>query len=148
MVRVFVEISIRLRNCCRVSVCLLAGVLFLTASSETAWAETTTRYGASETHWVDPWQANSQVAPMADPVTRSAAPVLAEDRLLPLTQTIAMYREIAGWGGWERVPAGERLELGVRDPRVATVRKRLVAEGDMAVSGGIPISTINLSTRA
>ena len=138
MVRALVEISVRFRYGRRLPGCLLAGVLAMAAGSDAVLAETTTGYGAAETHWVDPWQANSQVAPMADPVTRSAAPVLGEDRLLPLTQAIAMYREIAGWGGWERVPAGERLELGVRDVRVAAVRKRLVAEGDMSVSDGDP----------
>jgi len=115
---------------------VLFALLGMTGGSGTALAEAAPHYGQSETHWVDPWQANSQVAPVADPVQRSAAPVLAEDGLLPLTQAIAMYREIASWGGWERVPAGERLEPGVRDARVAAVRTRLLAEGDMAVSDG------------
>lgn len=117
---------------------LLAALLCMAGGAGAASAETAAQYGQPETHWVDPWQANSQAAPTADAVQRSAAPVLAEDGLLPLTQAIAMYREIANWGGWERVPAGERLELGVRDGRVAVLRKRLLAEGDMAVSDGDP----------
>jgi len=104
----------------------------------TATAETAAHYGEPDTHWVDPWQANSQAAPTPDAIQRSAAPVLGEDGLLPLAQAIAMYREISSWGGWERVPAGERLELGVRDARVAMVRKRLLSEGDLSFSGGDP----------
>lgn len=138
MKRAFGAISMRFLCHPAVSAVALAVFAYAANGVGTGRAETATSYGQSETHWVDPWQANSQVAPTTDAAQRSAAPVLAEDGLLPLTQAIAMYREIANQGGWERVPAGERLEPGVRDARVATVRKRLLVEGDMAISGGDP----------
>lgn len=132
--------AISMRFLCHPAVSAVALAVFAYAANGvgTARAETATSYGQSETHWVDPWQATSQAAPTLETAQRSAAPVLAEDGLLPLTQAIAMYREIANQGGWERVPAGERLEPGVRDARVAAVRKRLLAEGDMPVSEGDP----------
>ena len=41
------------------------------------------------------------------------------------------YRELALRGGFERVPEGPKLELGSEGPRVATLRRRLAAEGDL-----------------
>ena len=45
---------------------------------------------------------------------------------------LARYRAIAARGGFEPVPPGPKLELGARDPRVAALRRRLAAEGDLA----------------
>ena len=45
-----------------------------------------------------------------------------------LIDALARYREIAGSGGWQPVPAGAALKPGARDPRVAAVRSRLAAE--------------------
>src|SRR5690606_15768378 len=74
-----------------------------------------------------------QVAPRM-----AAVPTLSEAALPPLQQAIRKYREIASWGGWSHVPAGERLELGVRDDRVAKLRERLMMTGDMVASPGDP----------
>ncbi|HET6224370.1 MAG TPA: L,D-transpeptidase family protein, partial [Dongiaceae bacterium] len=41
------------------------------------------------------------------------------------------YRAIAVAGGWPSVPAGPKLELGARDPRVEALRARLAASGDL-----------------
>lgn len=105
-----------------------------------ARAQTITNYGQDQTHWVDPWQA--EAGPAADAevpvVQRSSAPVLSERALLPLTHAIEKYREIATLGGWGYVASGERLELGVRDPRVVQVRERLAATSDLTVSANDP----------
>jgi murein L,D-transpeptidase YcbB/YkuD len=42
------------------------------------------------------------------------------------------YRELAARGGFEEVPGGPKLELGAQGPRVAALRRRLAAEGDLA----------------
>lgn len=109
-------------------------------ASTAASADTAASYGAGQTHWVDPWQVDAniqaeetQVAPRS-----GAAPTLSETALLPMQQAIQKYREIASWGGWNHVPAGERLELGVRDERVAKLRERLLMTGDMVASPGDP----------
>jgi murein L,D-transpeptidase YcbB/YkuD len=45
---------------------------------------------------------------------------------------LARYRQIEDLGGWEPVPEGPKLEEGMRGPRVAALRARLVATGDLA----------------
>ncbi|ABS64510.1 Peptidoglycan-binding domain 1 protein [Parvibaculum lavamentivorans DS-1] len=97
-------------------------------------AEIARNYGQDQTHWVDPWQAETGAAVAeAPPFERSSAPVLSAETLLPLTHAIETYRVIANLGGWGYVASGERLELGVRDPRVVQVRERLTATGDLTV---------------
>jgi murein L,D-transpeptidase YcbB/YkuD len=48
-----------------------------------------------------------------------------------LLGALADYRKIAAQGDWPRVPAGERLRLGDRGPRVAALKERLRASGDL-----------------
>jgi murein L,D-transpeptidase YcbB/YkuD len=52
-----------------------------------------------------------------------------------LVAATAPLRAAAAQGGWPTVAPGPRLELGVEDPRVATLRTRLVASEDLE-SGG------------
>ena len=44
---------------------------------------------------------------------------------------LARYRRIRDEGGWEPVPDGPKLELGATGPRVAALRARLAATGDL-----------------
>ncbi|MCY1079962.1 L,D-transpeptidase family protein [Archangium lansingense] len=48
-----------------------------------------------------------------------------------LREALAHYRAIAAAGGWPLVPEGGTLERGMRDSRVAVVRERLRATGDL-----------------
>jgi murein L,D-transpeptidase YcbB/YkuD len=41
------------------------------------------------------------------------------------------YHRIAAQGGWRSVPAGPALKPGMTDPRVAALRSRLAASGDL-----------------
>lgn len=52
-----------------------------------------------------------------------------------MRQALAQFRRVAASGGWDPVPAGETLEEGARGPRVARLRTRLAASGDLG-SGG------------
>jgi murein L,D-transpeptidase YcbB/YkuD len=47
-----------------------------------------------------------------------------------LRAALARHRVIQAAGGWPRVAAGPTLEPGMRDPRVVSLRERLVASGD------------------
>ena len=49
-----------------------------------------------------------------------------------LRESLAHYREIAAEGGWPGVGQGRTLDLGDRGARVATLRRRLAASGDLA----------------
>ncbi len=55
-----------------------------------------------------------------------------------LMAALARYRLLAEGGGWEQVPRGDPLKLGMYDPRVRAVRARLVAEGDLAAGLATP----------
>lgn len=47
-----------------------------------------------------------------------------------LKAALARYRIIQREGGWDPVPAGRVLRMGMDDPRVTTLRRRLVWSGD------------------
>ncbi len=49
---------------------------------------------------------------------------------------LATYREIAAKGGWQELPDGPALKLGVEDGRVAILRDRLVISGDLKEAAG------------
>ena len=53
-----------------------------------------------------------------------------------LTQALQTYQSIRDRGGWPIVPAGSTLHEGERDPRVAPLRRRLMATADL--SGSMP----------
>jgi L,D-transpeptidase YcbB len=47
---------------------------------------------------------------------------------------LARYRGLAAQGGWKAIPPGKPLKIGMADPRVPALRKRLAATGEL--SGG------------
>jgi murein L,D-transpeptidase YcbB/YkuD len=49
-----------------------------------------------------------------------------------LVAALARYRQIAADGGWQVVPRGDPLKLGMTGDRVRAARRRLEAEGDLA----------------
>jgi murein L,D-transpeptidase YcbB/YkuD len=49
-----------------------------------------------------------------------------------LREKLAIYRTIAARGGWLSIPQGSKLRKGDQDERVALLRKRLTAVGDLA----------------
>lgn len=95
-------------------------------------------YDPVETQWIDPWAANSQAEVVTDPSMKSTVPMLGDAGFWPIVRAISMYRQIQRWGGWQPIPEGEPLRKGMRDSRVALLRKRLLATGDIAASEGDP----------
>ncbi|MBA2626886.1 MAG: L,D-transpeptidase family protein [Gemmatimonadales bacterium] len=55
-----------------------------------------------------------------------------------LVKALEQYRAIASDGGWPDVPAGPPLAPGISSERVAALRVRLAATGDIAPSDTIP----------
>jgi murein L,D-transpeptidase YcbB/YkuD len=49
-----------------------------------------------------------------------------------LHEKLAIYRTIAARGGWFSIPQGSKLRKGDQDERVALLRKRLTAVGDLS----------------
>ncbi|HUH67173.1 MAG TPA: hypothetical protein VLZ07_12140, partial [Syntrophales bacterium] len=49
-----------------------------------------------------------------------------------LKEKLALYRRIAGKGGWPKIPKGPGMQRGSRGKRVAMLRQRLIVSGDLS----------------
>jgi murein L,D-transpeptidase YcbB/YkuD len=67
----------------------------------------------------------------------SNLPIFSPETVGYVEQAINQYRGIAGQGGWPTVPATKKLKLGVMDPDVEILRKRLMISGDLSARAGI-----------
>ncbi|ESY69411.1 murein L,D-transpeptidase [Mesorhizobium sp. B283B1A] len=67
----------------------------------------------------------------------STLPIFSLQTVAFTEQAVAQYQNIVGQGGWVDVPATKKLELGVDDPDVVPLRKRLMIAGDLSQSAGI-----------
>lgn len=64
-------------------------------------------------------------------------PVLSQQTVANLQNAIAQYTDIAGRGGWPNVPGNAKLQIGVTDPAVQYLRKRLMVSGDLPQEAGL-----------
>jgi len=55
-----------------------------------------------------------------------------------LIKALADYRAIEARGGWKPVPGGPTLKPGMTNPRLAKIRERLMASGDLKEMGATP----------
>jgi len=67
----------------------------------------------------------------------SNLPIFSPQTVMHIEQAVAQYSGIVAQGGWPMVPATKKLELGVVDPDVVALRKRLMVSGDLSTSAGI-----------
>ncbi len=81
---------------------------------------------------IDPVLRARGIASAADPVAALAALAPSHPQYARLRRTLAELREISATGGWRRIPDGETLDPGMRDPRVVDLRERLAASGHLA----------------
>lgn len=63
-------------------------------------------------------------------------PVLSGNTVNYTLQAIAQYEQIVAAGGWPIVPQTQGLKLGVRNPIVSILRRRLTISGDLATEAG------------
>jgi L,D-transpeptidase YcbB len=91
---------------------------------------------------IDPeWHANRREVDLAERLETALAANQIQDTLksfLPpqpgytkLREELASYRDIAEKGGWPMVPDGPRIQKGDSGPRIAALRARLMASGDI-----------------
>ncbi len=59
-----------------------------------------------------------------------------QTRYARLVRALEELEEVQARGGWGSVPAGEKLERGSDGPRVAALRARLIASGDLTQDDG------------
>ncbi|MEO9337251.1 L,D-transpeptidase family protein [Mesorhizobium sp. SB112] len=64
-------------------------------------------------------------------------PIFSQQTVSYVQNAIANYQNIVAQGGWPVVPATKKLQLGVSDPDVEPLRKRLMVSGDLSPSAGI-----------
>lgn len=67
----------------------------------------------------------------------STLPIFSPQTLAFTEQAIAQYQGIVGQGGWGSVPDTKKLKLGVVDPDVVPLRKRLMVSGDLPQNAGL-----------
>src|SRR5262245_35129703 len=67
----------------------------------------------------------------------STLPIFSQQTVAYLEQAIAQYSNLVAQGGWEPVPATKKLQLGVVDPDVVPLRKRLMVSGDLSPNAGV-----------
>lgn len=68
---------------------------------------------------------------------QSTLPIFSAETVSHVERAIFQYSNIVAQGGWPVVPATKKLELGVVDPDVETLRRRLMISGDLAQQAGI-----------
>jgi L,D-transpeptidase YcbB len=64
-------------------------------------------------------------------------PIMSPETVFYVEQAIAHYSNLAAQGGWPMVPARKRLQIGVVDPDVQALRRRLMISGDLSERAGI-----------
>jgi murein L,D-transpeptidase YcbB/YkuD len=69
---------------------------------------------------------------------KSTLPTLSPGTVQTTEQAIPHYERLAAEGGWPFIPPSDKLRLGVRHPSVVPMRRRLMAGGDLDVSGNLP----------
>lgn len=109
----------------------------LAAATSSAFAQTSDIGGILSApkrgNWDDQFDARStnrgKVAsfqPIASPETGSF-----------IESAINTYSQIVSNGGWPNVPGTVKMQLGVVDPAVSVMRKRLIIAGDLSQSAGV-----------
>jgi murein L,D-transpeptidase YcbB/YkuD len=68
---------------------------------------------------------------------QSRQPIFSPQTAAYVQQAIGRYQNIVSAGGWPEVPATKKLQLGVIDPDVEVLRKRLMVSGDLSPNAGI-----------
>ncbi|WP_425350490.1 L,D-transpeptidase family protein [Phyllobacterium myrsinacearum] len=109
----------------------------LAAIATSAWAEdaaindilASPRRG----NWDDQFDARSS----AHAKVASFQPIASPETVSFVQAAINSYSQIVANGGWPNVPVTTKLQLGVVDPSVSILRKRLMVSGDLSASAGI-----------
>ncbi|NTJ41801.1 L,D-transpeptidase family protein [Agrobacterium larrymoorei] len=86
-------------------------------------------------NWDDQFDANTSRSAVG---VVSNNPVLGPEAPIYMQQAIAQYQQIVSNGGWPDVPQSQqRLQIGVSDPSVQSLRQRLMISGDLPREAGI-----------
>jgi murein L,D-transpeptidase YcbB/YkuD len=99
-----------------------------------AAAQQTTLNGIQQQEWTEGFDSQSAISrPVA-----TTTPILSPQTVPAMEQAIYAYQDLVARGGWGTVPADKQLSIGVRDPNVIELRRRLIASGDLRQASGDP----------
>ncbi len=112
------------------SLWLLAALAALLAPAGAFAQESLT--GLQQSEWAEGFDSQSDVS---RPVTTST-PILSPQTVPAMEQAIYVYQDLVARGGWNSVPADKELKIGMRDPAVVELRRRLIASGDLRQASG------------
>jgi murein L,D-transpeptidase YcbB/YkuD len=100
-----------------------------------ALAQQANSEGEPQAEWRQSYETSSRLA-----VNRETTPVLSQATLTATDAAIQQYQGIVSRGGWNAVPAGAELKVGVKSKAVQALRQRLVVSGDLdPVAGTAPV---------
>jgi murein L,D-transpeptidase YcbB/YkuD len=85
-------------------------------------------------YWDDQFDARGTAAVRQ---VNSNVPTLSAETMAYSQSALADYQTIVANGGWAPVPATKKLQLGVDDPDVMPLRRRLMVSGDLPLDAGM-----------
>ncbi|UNK36996.1 L,D-transpeptidase family protein [Shinella sp. H4-D48] len=85
-------------------------------------------------NWDDQFDAQASRASAA---VQSNNPILGSGSVPNIQQAISDYQQIVSNGGWPQVNSSQKLQIGVVDSGVQSLRQRLIISGDLPRAAGI-----------
>ncbi len=82
------------------------------------------------------WADNFDTGARSVRPVRTSVPIVSPTTVPAMEQAIFVYQDLVDRGGWNMVPPGEVLKLGMRHPNVVALRRRLVVSGDLRETAG------------
>jgi len=87
-------------------------------------------------NWDDQFDAQVS-AKSSNAKVSTTIPIFSPETIGYSEQAIGQYSNIVAQGGWPQVPPTKKLQLGVTDPDVEILRKRLIISGDLSAEAGL-----------
>lgn len=119
-------------------VALLGLAVALTHAVPVARAEGVRDDAVAISNTASEWQQSfdATVTPRELGATDTDYATLSSGTIPAMQEAVDRYAGIVSAGGWPEVPDGPALKLGMRDERVAILRKRLLISGDLEKNSG------------
>ncbi len=112
----------------------LAAPLLVGAHAHAQTAQQSLQQNNQTVEWAD----NFDIATEKITEVNSSAPTLSPETADYLAVAINRYQRIVQAGGWGTVSSGSKaLRIGVKDPSVVELRRRLIASGDLEQQAGL-----------
>ncbi len=108
------------------AVCALAGV------GLTNFGARAQEVADDQAEWRQSYELPTQIT-----VGRETTPTLSPATVAATEAAIQLYQSIVSRGGWNQVPGGAELKLGVKSKAVQALRQRLIGSGDLDTVAGL-----------